>query len=125
MPLALLIDEDTRSGALWDAIERHNAENPEEPIDAIRVGDPGAPALGTLDPEVIAWAARAGRIVVSRDANTLIAEHVDFVDRGFETPGVLIVRKGHSIPELVEYLVLICNVGRPEEFACRSLFIPL
>jgi len=49
-----LLDENQR-GPLWDAIERHN-EFSSTPIDAVRVGDHGAPPLATLDPEILSGA---------------------------------------------------------------------
>jgi hypothetical protein len=124
MSLSLLIDEDTRDGALWNAIQQHNASATEWAIDAIRVGDHGAPRLGTLDPQVLEWAIGAGRIIVSRDASTLIAEHDDIVRRGEWTPGVLIVKKGYSIPDLVEHLSLLCHLCPAEQFSCRCDYIP-
>jgi len=124
MPLPFLIDEDTRDAALWDAIQRFNVTSPDWAIDAIRVGDEGAPGLGTLDPDVLDWSVKAGRIIVSRDASTLIAEHDEMVARGTWTPGLLIVRRGFSIPEVVEYLSLVSHVGRPDEFSCKRDFIP-
>jgi hypothetical protein len=124
MPLPFLIDEDTRDGALWDAIQRYNITAPDWAIDAIRIGDEGAPGLGTLDPVVLAWSVEAGRIIVSRDVTTLIAEHDEMVTRGTWTPGLLIVRKGFSIPEVVEYLSLVSHVGRADEFSCKWDYIP-
>src|SRR5215210_4348577 len=125
MPLSLLIDEDTRDGALWDAIQRHNAKEPELAIVAIRVGDEGAPKLGTLDPDMLDWAVKTGRVIVSRDVSTLIEEHDRYVARGGWTPGLLIVKKGFSIPALVEYLALACNLADEDEFACRCSYIPI
>jgi hypothetical protein len=124
MPLSFLIDEDTRDGALWDAIQRHNVESPDWAIDAIRVGDEGAPGLGTLDLDVLDWSVKTGRIIVSRDVSTLIAEHNEFVARSNWTPGLLIVRKGFSIPEVVEYLSLVSHVGEADEFSCKRDHIP-
>jgi hypothetical protein len=124
MPLLFLIDEDMRDAALWDAIQRYNVASPESAIDAICVGDEGAPGLGTLDPAVLDWSIKTGRIIVSRDASTLIAEHDEMVAGGSWTPGLLIVRKGFSIPEVVEYLSLVSHVGRPDEFSCKRDFIP-
>jgi len=124
MPLSLLIDEDSRDGALWRAIQQHNSSSPEAAIDAIRVGDEGAPPIGSFDPEVVAWATGAGRIIVSRDVNTLIAEHRRFVEAGNRTPGLLILRSGFPIPDIVEYFSLICHVASADEFACGWDYIP-
>ena len=65
MSLRFLIDEDTHGAALWEAIQQFNATSPDWSIDAIRVGDEGAPALGTLDPDVLEWSVKNGRIIVS------------------------------------------------------------
>lgn len=124
MPLQFLIDEDMRDGALWDAIHRHNATAPDWAIDAIRIGDGGAPGLGTLDPDVLDGSVRTGRIIVSRDASTLIAAHDQMVAQGIWTPGLLIVRKGFSIHEVVEYLSLVSHLGKADEFACKRDFVP-
>jgi len=50
--------------------ERHN-EFSSTPIDAVRVGDHGAPPLATLDPEILVWCEEAGRILVSLDKQSL------------------------------------------------------
>ena len=77
-----------------------------------------------LDPDVLDWSVKTGRIIVSRDASTLIAEHDEVVARGTWTPGLLIVRKGFSIPEVVEYLSLVSHVGGADEFSCKRDYIP-
>ena len=61
---------------------------------------------------------------LSRDVSTLIAEHDELVARGTWAPGLLIVRKGFSIPEIVEYMSQVCHVGRADEFSCKRDYIP-
>jgi hypothetical protein len=114
-----LIDEDTRDRTPWDAIQRQSVTSPDWAIDAIRVGHEGAPGLGTLDPEVLAWSVKSGGILVSGDCSTLIAVHDQMVARGTWTPGILIVKKGFSIPEIVEYLSLVSHVGRADGSRCK------
>jgi hypothetical protein len=72
MPLSLLLDEDLRGRALWNAIQRHNVASPHEAIDVI-----------------------------------------------------LILRKGHDINEVVEYLAMVCHTTWGYEWECQSRFIPL
>ena len=69
MPLAYVLDEHLR-GSLWPAILQHNRTSPHL-IDATRVGDPSDLALGSSDPEILLWAERNGRILVSLDRKTL------------------------------------------------------
>ena len=125
MPLLFLIDEDTRDGAFWDAVQRHNVSAPLIGRSTrSESGMKGRLELGTLDPDVLDWSVRTGRIIVSRDVTTLIAEHDEMVAQVHSTPGLLIVRKGFSIPEVVEYLSLVSHVGRADEFSCKWDYIP-
>jgi hypothetical protein len=69
MPLAILLDEHLR-GTLWRAIQHHNARG-SNPLDVVRVGDPENLPLGSLDPEILLWAEREERILVSEDRKPL------------------------------------------------------
>ena len=50
MPLRFLLDENLRGGALWRAIQRHNAGGIDL-LEATRVGDPVDLPCGSLDPD--------------------------------------------------------------------------
>jgi hypothetical protein len=63
MPLALVLDENTR-GPLWNAIQGHNRKGI-DPLDAVRVGDSPDLPLRASDPEILAWAEQAGRILLT------------------------------------------------------------
>jgi uncharacterized protein (DUF362 family) len=67
--LRYLLDENLR-GVLWRAIQRHNALSVYA-IDLVQVGDPPDLPLGSLDPDILLWAERQGRILVSLDKKTL------------------------------------------------------
>ena len=69
MPLKFLIAEHLR-GVLWRALGRHNSAGLEL-LDAIRVGDAPDLPLGSHDPEILFWAEREGRLLISRDASSL------------------------------------------------------
>jgi hypothetical protein len=124
MPLPLLIDEDSRGDDLWNAIERFNAGSPGLELDIIRVGDAGGPPKGTKDPDLLDWAIRHQRIIVSQDKNTLIAEHDMLVRRGIQTPGLLIIRHGFRVSEIVEYLWLVSHCTTADRWKCTWTFIP-
>jgi hypothetical protein len=63
MPLAFVLDEHLR-GSLWRALQRWNLLGVDV-LDVVRVGDPPDLPLGTSDPDLLAWAEREGRILVS------------------------------------------------------------
>src|SRR5437762_2166720 len=98
MCLLMLLDEDTRHGGLWDAILQHNRSSPGEFLHILRVGDSGAPPLGTKDFDLLTWSVINNRIVISQDRNTLIALHSDIVEGGVATPGILMIRSGGGDP---------------------------
>lgn len=45
MPLKLLLDENLRDNALWQAIVRHNSKTVDV-LDVVRVGDRDGPKMG-------------------------------------------------------------------------------
>jgi hypothetical protein len=124
MPLRFLIDEDTRAESLWHAITQHNATSQDEGIDALRVGDPDGPDLGMLDPDLLKRSVASGRIIVSQDRNTLIHHHQVLIDGGQPTPGLLIIRRGAKIQDIVEFLALASHYSEAQEWAGTHHFIP-
>lgn len=80
--------------------------------------------MGTKDPELVVWAAQHNRIIVSRDKNTLIQTHTEYIHRGHRTPGLFIVNT-HNVSELVEFLALVAHCADPHEFESSTQFIPL
>ncbi|HBI44414.1 MAG TPA: hypothetical protein DDY78_16405 [Planctomycetales bacterium] len=104
MPLRFLLDEDLRGWALWQAIRRHNAVNV-DPIDVARVGDPVDLPLGTKDPDVLIWAERCCRIVVSRDESTMKSHLAIHLRAGHGSPGLFLMRKRSRLFDVVDFLV--------------------
>ena len=77
MSLAFLLDEHLR-GPLWRAIEAHNRRTT-PPLDAVRVGDPDDLPLGLPDPQIVQWAERENRILVTHDRSTMPEHFLDGV----------------------------------------------
>jgi predicted nuclease of predicted toxin-antitoxin system len=122
MTLAYLIDEHLR-GPLWTAIQRHNAKS-NQAIDAIRVGDTGAPPLGTDDPEILKWAEANGRVLVTLDESTMPGHLGDHLRGGRQSPGVFTIRTDVKIQEIVEYLMLAAHASDPAEWMNRVSYLP-
>ena len=95
-------------------MERRNADAERDQLDYLYVGGPFAPPSGSTDLAIIRWASEQRRLIVSRDANTLIAAHTRFVAEGNATAGLLILRDGLSVADLVEWLDLFST----EDHAC-------
>ncbi len=67
---AFLLDENVR-GVLSDALVAHNRRGWNR-IDFVRVGDLEELPLDSLDPQILDWAGRHDRILVTRDRATML-----------------------------------------------------
>lgn len=79
---------------------------------------------GLSDPEVLAVAARGGRVLISHDRKTMPRHFGEFI--ATETsPGVLIVPQRLSISVAVDDLVLIWSTMDADEWQNTIRFLPL
>jgi hypothetical protein len=122
LAVAFLLDEHFR-GLLFGAIQRHNVTGG-RPLDAEQVGDPDDLPLGTLDPDILTWTERNGRIVITHDARTMIADFIAHLAAGRHSPGLFVVRPGCSIGQIVAFLELATYAGDPADYADQVKFIP-
>lgn len=123
--LKLLLDENLRIDALWQAIAiRCESNGLQDSTDISRVGGSDAPALGTQDDALLEWSATAGRIIVSLDKTTLPGYLVEFLKQGNHSPGVIILHGGLSIPQMAELLITISYAGDAAEFTDQCNWVP-
>lgn len=122
MPLRFLLDEHLR-GPLWLAILRHNLQGG-LPLDVVRVGDAPDLPLGSSDPVLLQWAERENRILLSEDRHTMARHLADHLQGGRRCPGILLIRLGYSLAQLVSHLELVAHAGDASDYENRLLFIP-
>ncbi len=120
--LAFLLDENVPARILR-ALQRHNKRGV-DPLDVLRVGEPGDLPLSSDDATILAWVEREKRLLVTEDKHT-IPRHLDrHLQRGHHVPGVLMIRPGTNVPVLVEFLVLVAYASQPNEWQDRIAYIP-
>jgi hypothetical protein len=78
---------------------------------------------GVSDPEVLAFAADEGRILVSHDFQTIPRYFREFT-KGRRSPGVLLVRQDLPVGEAIETLVLIGEASDADEWVNRLCLAP-
>ncbi|MDB5299627.1 MAG: hypothetical protein JWO87_1290 [Phycisphaerales bacterium] len=122
MPLRFVLDEHLR-GSVWDLIQRHNLLR-EDPIDVARVGDPEDLPLSISDPQILQWAERERRILISRDKSTMPTHLAQHLAAGHHSPGVMILKPHLSMPRLLDFLVLAAYASEPHEWENRISFVP-
>lgn len=79
---------------------------------------------GVKDPEVLAIAAKQGRILVSHDRKTMPSEFAGFIANN-QSAGVIIVSRKLAIEVVIEELLVIWSASSAEEWVNRIAKLPL
>jgi hypothetical protein len=114
MPLAFVLDEHLR-GELRQAILSHNAKG-SHPVDAVCVGDPPDLPLGSTDPDILLWAERHNRILVSCDESTMKTHLADHLRNGHRSPGVFLIRKGTTTADAAFFLAAAAHASEATDW---------
>ncbi len=92
-------------------------------LDITRVQDVGLSA--TPDPDVLAWAAAEGRILLTHDRATMPSFAYQRVQTGQPMPGIFVVSDQMPLGQAIDEILLAADCLSPEE--CKDLvrFFPL
>ncbi|HEY7389415.1 MAG TPA: DUF5615 family PIN-like protein [Bryobacteraceae bacterium] len=99
MSIRFLADADLSKAIVAGTVRREPA------MDFLTAGNAGIRHLP--DPEVLAFAAKEQRLLVSHDEHTMPRHFRDFRMNGNERPGVLVIPQSVSIGSAIEELLLI------------------
>lgn len=122
MAIAYLLDENVPS-SLWRAIRRRNI-TAENPLDAVRVGEPDDLPFSSDDAAILRWAQSTNRILVTLDKSTMPDHLSNRLKSGQHCPGVFMLRPGCSIPMVLEFLELAAEASEADEWRDRIAFVP-
>jgi predicted nuclease of predicted toxin-antitoxin system len=116
--LRLVSDADF-SGRLYRALLRR-----EPGLDILRVQDVGLRLAP--DPDILAWAATEGRIVLTQDRSTMPGFAYDRVRAGLPMPGVFVIR-GLQIPtgQIVQEILTVALCSTQDEWKGQVVYLPL
>ena len=93
-------------------------------VDLVRVQD--VLPEGIADPDVLAWSAGEGRVLISSDRNTMVGFAYRRVAAGEPMPGVIATSKKQPIGATVADIALIAECMTEEEMRLATvLFLPL
>jgi len=79
---------------------------------------------GLADQEVLARAAREGRILVTHDQTTMPRHFGEFV-RAQRSPGLLVVPQHLAVRQVADDLILISTATEADEWVNRVAFLPI
>ena len=119
MKVRFLIDEDLSPDYVRE-LRRYD-----QLIDVLRIGQTDAPALGTLDPEVLRYCEQAQRALITENRSTMaIHEQAHFAE-GKHRWGIFKLRRGYGIGVYLADLQLIWEASEADEWLDQSQWIPL
>jgi hypothetical protein len=93
-------------------------------LDLVRAVDVG---LGnTPDPDILAWAAAEGRVLITEDVNTMVGFAWQRVRQGQPMPGVLALLGTGGIGRAIDDILLIVQAYTADEMRAEAvIYIPL
>ncbi|HVG28174.1 MAG TPA: DUF5615 family PIN-like protein [Pyrinomonadaceae bacterium] len=110
-------DEDFNNRILRGLLRRKPA------LDIVRVQDAGL--IGKTDREVLEWAAREGRVLLTHDVTTMKQYVDERIADGSPMPGVFEVSQQTPIAQAIEDILLIAECGLEGEWEGQIRFLPL
>lgn len=115
--LRLLADENFNSDIVRGLLLR------QPDTDIVRVQDVGL--AGADDPEVLAWAADNGRIVLTHDRATMPEYAYERVAAGEEMAGVFILNDRFPVGRAIDEILLMMACSEQAEWSGRAVHVPL
>jgi len=89
------------------------------------IGDEAAPPLGTPDSEILEWLEEHKYLLVSRNRRTMPAHLQVHLEKGRHVPGILLLRRGVTIGQVIEELLLIWHASEVQEYRDQIKYLPL
>ena len=115
--LPLIADEDFH-GRIIRGLRRRVAT-----LDLVRVQDIGR--MGAADAELLEWASREGRVLVTHDANTMTRHPYARVTAGEPMAGIIVAAQSLSVGVVIEDLVAIAECTQADDWPGQVIFLPL
>lgn len=94
-------------------------------IDVLAVGQPSAPPRGASDPDILAWIEMTGYVLVTANRRTIPECMRAHYAAGRRIPGILLLRRGASMGEIIEQLYLLWVASDANEYVDKILYLPM
>ena len=114
--LRFLADEDFRQ-RIVEGLRRR-----ESSLDIVTVNDVGL--LHRSDPDVLAYAADHGRILLTHDESTMPGHLSNFLAMGRHCPGVIIIDQELATGRAIEAVILVWEASGPQDWADQYNYAP-
>lgn len=91
-------------------------------IDVLSAKDAGL--LHAPDPDVLAYAADHGRILLSHDITTMPIHFDTFILSGRESPGLMLIAQEMPIGRAIDAVLFVWDLSGPDDWRNQRIFLP-
>jgi hypothetical protein len=88
------------------------------------IGDPGAPAKGTLDPDLLRGCEDNESVLVTNNRKSMPGHLADHLADDHHRPGIFTLNSDMSIAETVDELILLSRASFDDEFRDTIIYLP-
>ena len=90
-----------------------------------KIGDPGLPPRGTLDPEILRWCEEQDFLLVTNNRKSMPEHLAAHLETGRHVPGILELNPKMNVGETIVELLLICGASDSSEYQDVIVYLPL
>jgi len=90
-----------------------------------RVGDPGAPRLGTADEKILSWCEEHEFSLVTNNRESMPLHLQEHLSASRHVPGIFTLNRNMTMAETAEELILIYGASDAEEYVDQLHYLPL
>ncbi len=94
-------------------------------IQALAIGQPGAPPKGAPDPQLLHWIEANNYLLITNNRASMPGHLREHLAAGRHVPGILVTPFPLDIGTLIEELVLIWDASLPNEFQDQIVYLSL
>ena len=90
-----------------------------------RLGEPAAPPIGTLDPDILLWCEANHFSLVTNNRDSMPSHLRDHLAAEHHVCGIFTLNPNMSVGATIEQLALIWGTSEPDEYADQTNYLPL
>ncbi len=89
------------------------------------IGDPTAPPIGILDPDILLWCEANDFTLVTNNRGSMPDHLRDHLAAEHHFPGMITLNPKMSLGDTIEELALVWGASTPEEYTDNITYLPL
>lgn len=97
----------------------------EPSLTVLVIGDEGAPARSTADPEILKWCEQNQFSLITNNRESMPQHLSDHIEAGHHVPGIFTISLEVPMGKIIEELLLIAGASDADEYMDEITYIPL